>query len=155
MNKQANTMNMIFNKLFELRFLLNMKKILFILIALFCSLYSYSQIDLKGKYKIITVGHYAGEDVQYEDTLTCGNNIALFKNNLLLLSLNGYIVDSFHYTDSIPFEKLENAKSYYLESLFDNRKKQILIDILDSKPTYELWLERGNGGFDIFSFIKE
>lgn len=112
-------------------------------------------MDLKGKYKIITVGHYAGEDVQYEDTLTCGNNIALFKDNLLLLSLNGYIIDSFHYTDSIPFEKFENAKSYHLESLFDNRKKQILIDVLDSKPTYELWLERGNGGFDIFSFIKE
>lgn len=132
-----------------------MKKALFILITLFCSLYSYSQIELKGKYKIITVGHYAGEDMQYEDTLTCGKNMALFKDNILLISLNGYIVDSFHYTNDEPYATNENAKSYYLQSLFDNRKKQILIDVLDSKPTYEIWIERGNGGFDIFSLEKE
>lgn len=132
-----------------------MKKALFILITLFLSLYSYSQIDLKGKYKIITAGHYAGEDVQYEDTLTCGKNFALFKDGILLVSLNGYIVDSFHYTYKQPFVENENAKSYHLQSLFDNHEKQILIDILDDKPTYELWLERGNGGFDIFSLVKE
>lgn len=127
-------------------------KILLLFLMLTFSSHAYSQFKLNGKHKIIMISHFYKDNTVYKSpiNLNQSNNIVSFDKDRIIVSINGYWVDLLKYIKESPclqINEKDEASSMY--STFDNKTKKIFIRTI-SPETFELWIERGNGGYDIF-----
>ena len=125
-------------------------RILIVIFSLFLSYSSYSQV-LDGKYTIHHVGYNNESQASMKYSVDAPESSSiLFSEKNIFIMIGDYRVDILKYDDKdTDYRKpMAEIKAF---SYLDNRSKTAFIQTLE-KGMYSLWLERGNGGADIFLF---
>lgn len=122
----------------------------FTILLLLISHTAYSQFA-NGVHTIRHMGHSNEKQTTVNYSVDAPENSKiLFYDNNIYLTIGGYRVDIIQYDDKGTDYSKEMAEIKAF-SLLDNRNKIAFIQTL-KKGMYSFWLERGNGGADIFLF---
>lgn len=126
-------------------------KIFLLFIMLLFSPYMHSQFKLNGKYKILTISHFYKDSTIYKSPINPNqnNNIISFDKEKIIISINGYWADLLKFIKELPPRQINGDESASMHSTFDNKTKKTFIHYT-TEQTFEVWIERGNGGYDIF-----
>ena len=111
-----------------------------------------------GKSKIIMYNNFKGEETIYKRPTTNVDSFVLFDNqkDAIAIYIDGYMLDIL-YIDYSQYAEKDGDIIFKATSGLDEIEKNCMIHTIDSPvgQIQELWIERGNGSYDIFAISSK
>jgi|GEM_PF-3112012 len=131
-----------------------MKKF-FLFLALFFAVPITAQVLPDGVYPIKSFSNYDGKKMLYHhDTSNDKSKVVVNINqHEVAIYMDSYLVDIISFDPRKTKRQLDGGVNFKGESMMDDMTRRCSITIVRDN-LYELYMERGNGSYDIFEFTK-